>query len=113
MIYITTWEQRARAAGKPHFARLAKARQSLARLDKDALEVIAEAAIGLLDEMSDPDEDHCLAGDDGCGLFVGGQVGGAHWGSDLEGQADRLPAPKYGLDQREILVQFGQDYRID
>lgn len=113
MIFIETWEQRARAAGKPHFARLAKARRSLARLDKEALEVIAEAAIGLLDEMSDPDEDHCLAGDDGCGLFVGGQVGGVCWGSDWEGEADRAPVARYATDQREILGPFGVAFRVD
>jgi hypothetical protein len=113
MHWNDTWERRAREAAKPHLAKVAKARRSLARLDQTALEAIAEAAIGLLDEMRDPDEDHCLAGDDGCGAFWGGQRGGMLWGSDWEGDADIGLVGDYGEDQRDILGPFGVSFRVD
>ena len=81
MNYYDSWERRAREAAKPQLARVAKVRRSLARLDREALEAVAEAAIALLDETSDTDEDCCLAGDDGCGAFWGGDKRGLHWGS--------------------------------
>jgi len=113
MSYHDTWERRAREAAKPHFAKVAEARRSLARLDAAALEAVAEAAIGLLDELRDPDEDHCLAGDDGCGAFCGGELGGTQWGSEWEGEADISNAPEYGADQREIMGRFDVAFRVD
>ena len=113
MNYYDTWERRARDTAKPHLAKVAKARRSLARLDPAALEAVAEAAIGLLDELRDPDEDHCLAGDDGCGAFIGGDRRGVRWGSEWEGEADIAHAPEYGTDQREIMGRFGVAFRAD
>lgn len=113
MSYYDTWERRAREAARPHKARVAKARRSLARLDRDALEAIAEAAIAMLDEMTDPDADCCLAGDDGCGAFWAGEHFGMQWGSQWEGEADIAHAPEYGADQREIMGRFGVAFRVD
>lgn len=113
MNYYDSWERRAREAARPHMAKVAKARRSLSRLDRDALEAVAEAAIAMLDEMSDPDEDCCPAGDDGCGAFWGGDHRGKHWGSQWEGEADIAPVANYGDDQREILGRFGVAFRVD
>lgn len=113
MSYYDTWEKRAREAAAPHSAKVAKARRSLARLDRAGLEAVAEAAIAMLDEMSDPDEDRCLAGDDGCGSFHGGELGGVHWGSLWEDEPDVGQAPEYGDDQREIMGRFGVAFRAD
>ena len=113
MSYYDTWERRARDASKPHLAKVVKARRSLARLDPAALEAVAEAAIGLLDELRDPDEDHCLAGDDGCGALIGGDRSGVRWGSEWEGEAEIAHAPEYGTDQREIMGPFGVAFRAD
>lgn len=112
MSYFATWEQRAHENSKPHAARVSKARTALCGLDPEALEAIAEAAIGLLDELSDPDEDHCLAGDEGCGPFVGGQVGGVHWGSQADIEIELASTAKYGIDQREIMGRFGVTLRV-
>jgi hypothetical protein len=94
-------------------AKVAKAKQSLKKLDRNALEAIAEAAIALLDELSDPDEDHCLAGDDGCGRFWAGEHSGWHWGSQWDCEADVSRAPEYGTDQREIMGPLGVAHRVD
>lgn len=80
--YAPSWEDRARDAATPHLQNVANAKQSLLTLNRDALEAIAEAAITLLDEMSDPDEDHCLAGDDGCGRYWSAAHGRWLWGTD-------------------------------
>lgn len=111
--YGSSWEDRAREAAKPQMANVVKARRTLSKLDKTALEAVAEAAITLLDEMSDPDEDHCLAGDDGCGRYWSGERGGWFWGSEWEGAADLCHAPEYGTDQREIMGRFGVAYRVE
>ena len=113
MTYYDTWERRAREAAKPQLARVTKARGSLVRLDRAALEAVAEAAIAMLDEMLDQDEDCCLAGDDGCGSFCGGDRGGVQWGSQWEGEADIAPVADYGDDQREIMGRFGVMFRAD
>lgn len=113
MSYYDTWERRTRDAAKPHLAKVAKARRSLARLDPAALEAVAEAAIGLLDELNDPDGDCCPAGDDGCGRFCGGDRGGVHWGSQWEGEADIAPVADYADDQREIMGRFGVAFHVD
>ncbi|MBX9897889.1 MAG: hypothetical protein K2Y17_08335 [Qipengyuania sp.] len=113
MSYSGAWERRAQEAAKPHIAKVARARRSLARLDPAALEAVAEAAIGLLDEASDPDADHCLAGDDGCGAFFGGEHRGWHWGSQWESEADIGHAPEYATDQREIMGRWGVAFRVD
>ncbi len=106
-------EQRALDGDRPHRARTALARLYLDQLDDKALEAIAETAIAILDERRDPDEDSCQAGDDGCGLFYGGDKGGIHWGSHDEGQADIAPVANYGIDQRELLVGGGVAFRYD
>ena len=113
MSYYDTWERRAIDAAKPHLAKVVKARRSLARLDPAALEAVAEAAIALLDELRDPDEDHCLAGDDGCGAVIGGGGREVRWGSEWEGAADIDHSPEYGTDQREIMGRFGVAFRAD
>ena len=113
MSYYDTWERRARDAAKAQLAKVATVRRLLLRLDRDALEAVAEAAIAILDETSDPDEDHCLAGDDGCGVFFGGDQRGRHWGSQWEGEADIAHAPEYGTDQRELMGYFGVAFRVD
>jgi len=113
MKYYDTWEERAREAARPHMATVAKARRSLARLDRFALEAVAEAAIAILDEMSDPDEDCCAAGDDGCGIFWGGELRGPHWGSHWEGGEFDSPVHNYGDDQREIMGPFGVAFRVE
>ncbi|HKY82172.1 MAG TPA: hypothetical protein VJM09_11965, partial [Sphingobium sp.] len=43
----------------------------------------------------DPEEDRCLAGDDGCGPII--IHGGTSWGADDD--ARRCPKPSYGPDQ--------------
>jgi len=53
-----------RTQTQAHVTNVAIATNALAQLDRPSLEAIAEAAIGLLDELSDPDEDRCLACDD-------------------------------------------------
>jgi len=113
MINYAAWGLRAREAARPHMSRVAKVRRSLARLDRYALEAIAEAAISMLDEMSDPDEDCCTAGDDGCGLFMGGELRGAHWGSHWEGGGVDSPIPSYGDDQRDLMGPFGVAFRVE
>lgn len=110
MIFFSTsgtWERRAQQADRLHQARVFLARSMLARLPHDALEAIAEAAIGILDDHTDPDEDHCLAGDDSCDAFIGGSMGGVHWGSAQDAEVDHAPPAEYGLDQREILLPCG------
>ena len=107
------WERLAAERAAPQQARFVKARVALARLDVQSLEAVTEAAIDLFDERCDSDEDHCLAGDDGCGLFVGGQTGGRWWGSDYEGEAEISGVPNYGEDQREILGAFATKYVVD
>jgi hypothetical protein len=82
----------------------------LRKLDREALEALAKTAIDLLDQLdgdadAEPEEDHCLAGDEGCGAFVGGQAGGTHWGSVWEGEADLAPAPAYAIDQSDPVWQ--------
>lgn len=42
----------------------------------------------------DPEEDMCLAGDDGCGFHRAGGLSG--WGADYEGG---IFVPRYGIDQ--------------
>jgi hypothetical protein len=116
MIYITSsWEQRARQADRLHQARVALARSTLARLPHNAIEAVIEAGIGILDDYADPDEDHCLAGDEGCGAFIGGGIhGGLHWGSREDGETgDHAPSVEYGLDQRDIPLPFGELLRVD
>ena len=81
-------------------ANVAKARRALAGLDQAVLDAIAEAAISILDEMVDPDEDQCQAGDDGCGpVWIAGV--GMFWGSD-NNQTTPVK-PDYDVDQRLII----------
>lgn len=112
MFSTSTWEDREKKAAAPHLAKIVRARLALDGLNEFDLEAIAEAAISLLDERRDPDEDHCLAGDEGCGQFHGGQRGGLHWGSSWDEASEVL---EYGIDQREILpsssLAFG--YHVD
>lgn len=89
------WERRQIAAQLRQRPSLMAAKKALKRLDKDALEIVAEAVIALLDEMSDPDEDCCLAGDDGCGVFY--RDGIPLWGSHDEAGGSIIP--QYGIDQ--------------
>jgi alkanesulfonate monooxygenase SsuD/methylene tetrahydromethanopterin reductase-like flavin-dependent oxidoreductase (luciferase family) len=112
MFIVSTWERRAQQAERLHQARVALARSMLARLTQDSLAAVAEAAIGMMDDYSDPDEDHCLAGDDGCGAIICGGAGGVFWGSSDEAGTE-YPIADYGLDQREILRPFGQVFRVD
>lgn len=50
------WSSRSAFAALPHLSRVASARRVMGQMDDDALEAIAEAAIGLLDERAgDPD----------------------------------------------------------
>lgn len=95
-----TWERRAERAAKPYEAKVAKARKMLGRLDRFELEAVAEAAIGMLDDMSDTDEDFCLAGDDGCGPFVNGN--GVEWGSVFEGEVEHAHQVADVIDQRQL-----------
>jgi hypothetical protein len=108
----STWETRAAERAAIHEAAVAEARKALANFDREELEAVADAAIHLLDEMSDPDEDQCAAGDDGCGSFMRGD-GKVYRGSLQEGEADLLQPARYGDDQREILGMHGVAWRVD
>jgi hypothetical protein len=107
-----------RAQGALAAGALAKARP--------AIESAVEALIGLLDGIDgdadfEPDlddeaeQDHCLAGDDGCGPFIGGQRGGLHWGSDWDGEALLGHCGEYGEDQRILVTSpmIGVGYDVD
>lgn len=93
---------------------LALIAQAIPRLSRHDLEALTERLIDYLDNQDgdpdsedddpdssvedgafDPEEDRCLAGDDGCGPFA--QHGVVHWGA--EDSALRLPKPIYGSDQ--------------
>jgi hypothetical protein len=60
------------------------------RLPRSSIEMLTEGLIAGLDAIDgdtdlEPEEDHCLAGDDGCAhMWRGGQ---RHWGSDREAEA--------------------------
>lgn len=95
-----------------HDNRVSMARRALARLGDAELAAIAEAAIDLLDERHDPDEDLCPAGDDGCGPFIGAPGRGESWGSVWEGLADIALIPDYGPDQRIGRTPYGT-YRVE
>lgn len=72
-----------------------------ALFNREAIEGEIERLIALLDTVDgdpdlEPEDDRCLAGDDGCGAlrdFTGNLV----WGSHEEHGSDVLPC--YGLDQ--------------
>lgn len=102
MIYGGTWEQRAARAVMPHEALTGQARALLAGLDPFALAAIADAVIGLLDELRDPDEDQCEAGDDGCGVVAVGNGAGLMWGAGGEDCPETTFTAEYGLDQRAV-----------
>jgi hypothetical protein len=101
MIYRNNWEERAAEAAMHGIALTARAREALATLDAFALEAIAEAAIGLLDERRDPDEDCCEAGDDGCGLVCLGD-GRIGWGAWQDEPFEVAQTLDYAIDQREL-----------
>lgn len=98
----STWEQRAARAAQPHEALTGQARALLASLDPFALEAIAEAAIGLLDDLRDPDEDRCEAGDDGCGIVAVGNGAGLSWGAQWDEVPETTFSVEYGIDQRAV-----------
>ncbi len=77
----------------------------LADLSRSELSELAEMAINAIDggpDLEPDDEDHCEAGDDGCGLFSRWR-GGAWWGSHEEAGKD-LPVPCYDIDQTQPLL---------
>lgn len=68
-------------------------------LDRKAISDQIETLIGLLDAMDgdfdlEPEEDYCVAGDDGCApLILNGRT---HWGSPDEAA---VIVARYGIDQ--------------
>lgn len=71
-----------------------------------SIEAAVEALIALLDAIDgdaddEPEEDECLAGDDGCGFVV--RQGEIHWGSGWDEPYEPRFQPEYGVDQTATL----------
>jgi hypothetical protein len=74
--------------------------QSLPMLSRHELEDVVERLIDELDRRDgdpdlEPEEDRCVAGDDGCGPVE--QHGRVFWGSECDEHG--VGTPRYGLDQ--------------
>lgn len=103
--------RKAERQARPHLARIALAKVTLAQLADDELEAIAEAAISILDERHDPDEDRCTASDDGCGPGFYPETGpGIYFYGEDEPEGEQA---EFGFDQRLVVFPSGAVCSVD